>query len=142
MLGDQLGESTGKRIVRRVLSVDPPTVEVTFEDSGLILGVPFSGTGTYTSVIHPDGAVSGEGMGLMITQDGEGITWTGNGLGGVGPGGTVSYRGMLYYRTASQKLARMNNTSAAFEFDVDAAGNTSSKIWEWKSSQAAMGKSA
>ncbi len=142
MLGDQLGESKGKRIVRRVLSVDPVTVEVTFEDSGQILGVPFTGTGTYTSVIHPDGAISGEGMGLIITQDGDGVSWTGTGMGAFGAGGAVSYRGMLYYRTASQKLARLNNASAAFEFDVDAAGNTASKVWEWKSSQAAMGKSA
>jgi hypothetical protein len=143
MLGDPLGESKGKRIVRRILSVDPVTAEVTFEDSGNILGVPITGTGTYTSVIRPDGSIYGEGQGLIVTQDGEALTWTGNGMGSFGPGGTVSYRGMLYYRTNSQKLARLNNASAAFEFEVDAAGNTSSKAWEWKQGQSsAMGKSA
>ena len=142
MLGDQLGESKGKRIVRRVLSVDPVTAEVTFEDSGQMLGVPVSGTGTYTSVIRPDGSIHGQGQGLISTQDGDPITWTGTGIGSCGAGGTVSYRGMLYYRTPSQKLARLNNTSAAFEFEVDAAGNTSSKVWEWKQGESAKGKSA
>ena len=142
MLGDQLGESKGKRVVRRILSVDPLTAEVTFEDTGHMLGVPTTGTGTYTSVIRPDGSIHGEGQGLIATQEGEGITWTGTGMGSFGPGGAVSYRGMLFYRTTSQKLARLNNASAAFEFEVDGAGNTSSKVWEWKQAEAAKGKSA
>jgi hypothetical protein len=53
MLGDQLGESKGKRLVRRVLSSDPLTVEVSFEDSGHMLNVPVNGMGTYTSVGRP-----------------------------------------------------------------------------------------
>src|SRR5271156_5592172 len=57
MLGAQIGESKGKRIVRRVLSTDPPTVEVSFEDSGHLFGVPTTGLGTYTSVIRPDGSM-------------------------------------------------------------------------------------
>ncbi len=142
MLGDLLGESQGKRIVRRVLAVDPPTVEVSFEDSGQMLGVPTTGTGTYTSVIRADGSLYGEGMGLIITNEGEGITWTGTGMGSLGAGCVVSYRGMLYYRTTSQKLAQLNNAAAAFEYEVDAAGNTSSKAWEWKQGESAMGKSA
>jgi len=135
MLGDQLGETKGKRIVRRVLSVDPVTAEVSFEDSGQMLGVPVTGLGTYTSTIRPDGSIYGEGQGLMITEDGEGITWTGTGMGSFGPGGSISYRGMLYYRTSSQKLARLNNASGAFEYNVDGAGNTVSRVWEWKAAQ-------
>ena len=132
MIGDQIGESKGKRIVRRVVSSDPVTVEVSFEDSGNMLGVATSGFGTYQSVIRSDGSLYGEGGGLMMTPDGEGITWKGSGVGKFGPGGAVSYRGMLFYRTPSQKLARLNNTCGAFEYEVDAAGNTTSKVWEWK----------
>ncbi|HEY4382171.1 MAG TPA: hypothetical protein VGN01_17615 [Acidobacteriaceae bacterium] len=132
MLGDQISESTGKRLVRRILSVDPPTAEVSFEDTGHTLGVPANGSGTYTSVIRADGSIYGQGQGLTITQDGESITWTGSGIGKFGVGGSVSYRGMLFFRTASQKLARLNNACGAFEFEVDAAGNVASKVWEWK----------
>jgi hypothetical protein len=132
MLGQQIGESKGKRILRRVLSTDPPTVEVSFEDSGSMLGVATTGFGTYTSKVHTDGSIHGDGAGVMTTADGETIVWKGSGSGKFGPGGAVSYRGMLFYRTPSQKLAALNNACGAFEYEVDAAGNTDSKVWEWK----------
>ena len=59
MLGAQIGETKGKRIVRRVISTDPPTVEVSFEDSGHLFGVATTGMGTYTSIIRPDGSIYG-----------------------------------------------------------------------------------
>src|SRR5579862_574087 len=132
MLGDKIGEVKGKRLVRRVLSVDPLTAEVTFEDSGKMFGVPVTGMGTYTSVVRADGSIFGNGQGLTTTDEGEGGTWTGTGVGHFGPGGSVSYRGMLFFRTTSKKLARLNNACGAFEYEVDAKGATISKMWEWK----------
>jgi len=132
MLGEKIGEAKGKRVVRRVTSVDPPTAEVSFEDSGKMFGVAVNGLGTYTSVVRPDGSLLGHGQGLETTEDGEAITWTGTGLGRFGPGGSVSYRGMLFFKTASKKLARLNNACAAFEYEVDPKGSTVSKMWEWK----------
>jgi len=132
MLGEQIGETKGRRLVRRVISTDPPTAEVSFEDAGQLLGVPTTGMGTYTSTIRPDGSLLGDGQGLNMTQDGETVTWTGTGVGKFGPGGSVSYRGMLFFQTASQKLARLNNACGAFEYEVDASGNTVAKMWEWK----------
>lgn len=132
MLGEQIGETKGRRLVRRVVSIDPPTAEVSFEDTGQMLGIPTTGMGTYTSTIRPDGSILGHGQGLSMTQDGEAITWTGTGVGKFGPGGSVSYRGMLFFQTTSQTLARINNACGAFEYEVDASGNTTSKIWEWK----------
>jgi hypothetical protein len=132
VLGEQIGITKGKRLVRRVLSTDPPTAEVSFEDSGTICGVAVSGMGTYTSVIGPDGSLHGDGQGMEMTADGEAATWKGTGVGKFGPGGSVSYRGMLFFRTASQKLARLNNACVAFEYEVDPSGATVSKMWEWK----------
>lgn len=132
MLGNQIGETKGKRVVRRVLSVDPPTSEVSFEDAGQLLGTKTTGVGTYTSVIRPDGSIFGQGQGINFTDTGETVTWTGTGLGKFGLGGTISYRGMLFLQTASQKLAALNNCCAAFEYEVDPTGQTTSKIWEWK----------
>jgi hypothetical protein len=132
MLGEQIGETKGKRIARRVLSVEPPTAEVSFEDSGHMLGIPTIGMGTYTSVVRADGSIFGQGQGMSMTADGEAVTWTGTGVGHFGPGGSVSYRGMLFFRTTSQKLARLNNACGPFEYEVDAGGATVSKFWEWK----------
>ena len=132
MLGELLGENTGKRIVRRVLATNPPKVEVSFEDSGKMLGVATNGFGTYTSVVRPDGSILGEGQGVMFTADGELISWTGSGQGKFGPGGSISYRGILYFQTASQKLARLNSAPGAFEYETDPDGKTRNKVWEWK----------
>jgi hypothetical protein len=61
MVGEQVGESKGKRLVRRILSVEPAT-----------------------AVVRADGAIFGQGQGLIITADGQGITWTGSGVGHFG----------------------------------------------------------
>ena len=132
MLGEQISETKGKRIVRRVLSTEPPTLEVSFEDSGTVLGVATTGLGTYTSVMRPDGSAYGEGQGLLMSQKGEVVSWKGSGLGKIGAGGALSYRGMLYFQTASQEFARLNGACGAFEYEVDPAGATVSKVWEWK----------
>ncbi len=132
MLGEKIGETKGKRIVRRVVSVNPPTAEVSFEDSGTMLGIATTGLGTYTSVVRPDGSIFGTGQGLTTTHDGDAFTWEGTGVGKFGAGGAVSYRGMLFFRTTSPKLARLNNACGAFEYEVDASGATTSSIWEWK----------
>jgi hypothetical protein len=132
MLGEMIAETKGKRLVRRVLSVDPPTAEVSFEGSGQMLGVAVTGMGTYTSVVSADGTIHGSGQGMDMTGDGEAVTWTGTGVGRFGPGGSISYRGMLFFRTTSQKLAKLNGMCGAFEYDVEASGSTTTKIWEWK----------
>jgi hypothetical protein len=138
MLGALNGETKGKRIVRRVISTDPTTVEVSFEDSGHLLGVSTTGMGTYTSVIRPDNSIYGEGQGINLTQDGEGISWTGTGLGKFGPDGALSYRGMLFFRSNSQKIS-LGSACGAFEYEVDLAGNTISKIWEWRRNELRSG---
>ena len=132
MLGELLGENTGKRIVRRVLGTNPPTVEVSFEENGSMLGVKTNGFGTYTSIVRADGSILGEGQGALFTADGEMVGWKGSGQGKFGPGGAVSYRGILYFQTTSQKMARLNAAPGVFEYEVDAEGKTRTKIWEWK----------
>jgi hypothetical protein len=132
MQGELLGETTGKRIVRRVLATEPPTVEVSFEDSGKMLGIDVTGFGTYSAVVRLDGTIYGEGQGVTTTKDGEMATWKGSGLGKFKEHGAISYRGILYYRTMSEKLARLNSVAAVFEYEVDAQGNTRTKAWEWK----------
>jgi len=62
MLGELIGETTGKRIVRRVLGMEPPTVEVSFEDTGKLMGAATMGFGTYRSVVSADGSISGHGL--------------------------------------------------------------------------------
>ncbi len=133
MLGEQIYEGRGKRTARRVVSVTGGfSAEVSFESAGKMLGVEVNEIGTYTSSSRPDGTLYGEGQGVILAQDGSSATWKGAGVGKFTGGGGVSYRGAVYYSTASPKLARLNSVAAVFEFEVDAEGNTHSKLWEWK----------
>jgi hypothetical protein len=132
MLGELIGENTGKRLVRRVLATTPPTAEVSFEETGKMLGAATSGYGTYTSSVRPDGSIYGEGQGEFFTAEGEVATWKASGQGKFGPGGAVSYRGMLFFQTTSKKLERLNAAPGVFEYEVDPEGKTRTKIWEWK----------
>ena len=133
MLGEILGESRGKRTGRRILSTSPGfRVEVSFEDSGKLLGNDFNGITTYWAASRADGSLYGEGEGVYLLQNGDNATLKGAGVGTLKPGGAVSYRGAVYFSTASAALARLNTVAAVFEFEVDASGNTHSKFWEWK----------
>ncbi|HEV2246297.1 MAG TPA: hypothetical protein VGW37_06560 [Terriglobia bacterium] len=133
MLGEMIVELRGKRTGRRVLSVDNGfKVEVAFESTGKMLGIDVMEVGTYWSESRPDGSLYGEGHGVVIGADGNSATWKGQGVGRFVEGGAVSYRGAVYYSSASPRLARLNSVAAVFEFDVDAEGNTHSKLWEWK----------
>jgi hypothetical protein len=65
-------------------------------------------------------------------MDGEMISFTGSGLGTIKERGAISYRGILYFRTRSQKLARLNTVAGVFGYEIDPEGGTRTKIREWK----------
>ena len=133
MIGDKIGEETGKITGQRALPTEgPPTVESSFQAAGSLYGVKHTTIGTYRAVMRPDGNLYGEGQGVVMTADGGGATWKGNGVGKFGPGGAISYRGAIYYQTASPNLQRLNDVAAIFEYEVDGDGNTRGQLWEWK----------
>ncbi len=134
MLGEKIGEESGKVTSRRVLP-NPgggPKMETSFEGGGTLLGVPETGTGTYWSVLRPDGILYGEGQGVVMGKKGELATWVGQGVGTIGKDGAVSYRGALYYQSSSARWKRLNGVAGVFEYEVDGQGNTRSQLWEWK----------
>ncbi len=134
MLGEKIGEEQGQITGVRVLSVDgDPKLEVSFQGTGNLLGVETTDIGTYESVMRPDGTIYGEGHGVIMTADGEGVTWKGAGVGTpTGVGMAVSYRGAIYFSTASEKLAALNTYAAVYEFDVDENGATSATFEAWR----------
>ena len=133
MLGEQIGEETGKVMLRRVISVDgSPKVEVTVQSTGKLLGVETRGTVTYCAGIRPDGSLYGEAHGLVAGKGGEQATFKAAGVGKLLDGGAVSYRGASYYHSDSPNFRRLNAVAVVFEYSADADGNTKSKSWEWK----------
>jgi len=134
MQGEKVGEESGKVTSQRVLP-NPgggPKMETSFQASGTLSGVGHTTTGTYSSVIRPDGSIYGEGQGIVMGKDSEMATWVGQGVGTIKKDGSVSYRGAVYYQTSSPKWLRLNTVAAIFEYEVDAQGNTRAELWEWK----------
>ena len=134
MLGDKIGQESGKVISQRVLA-NPgggPKMETSFRATGSLFGVKETVTGTYTAVVRPDGVLYGEGNGIVMGAKGEMATWIGSGVGTIEKNGSVSYRGAIYYQSSSSKWTRLNKVAAVFEYEVDAEGNTVGNVWEWK----------
>ncbi len=134
MLGEKIGEESGKVTSQRVLP-NPgggPKMETSFQVTGTLLGTSHTTRGTYEAAIRPDGNLFGEGQGIVMSKDGDMATWVGQGVGTIKKDGSVSYRGAIYYQTSSAKWLRLNSVAAIFEYEVDAQGNTRAEIWEWK----------
>lgn len=132
MLGDLIGEETGKVVVIRVLESAALKAEVSIHTHGKLLGTDYQGRTTYTSTMQPGGFLYGEGHGAYLAAGGDVATWTGQGTGKLKPGGGVSYRGALHFRNATGKLAKLAGTVGVFEYETDANDNTTAKVWEWK----------
>jgi hypothetical protein len=135
MLGEQIGEATGQITGTRVLPDEGagPRVEVSFQDNGTLLGVHGTTMGTNVSMVRPDGTFFSDGQGIIMTDDGEVVTWRGQGVGRpTGHGMATSGRGAVYCQTTSERLARLNGFALLFEFEADESGKTATKTWEWK----------
>src|SRR5271169_512715 len=131
MLGDQIGEESGKVTGFRVVDAAGPKVEVSIHTKGKILGTDYQGRATYTSAVQPGGFLFGEGQGVYMAEDGMAV-WKGQGTGKLKPGGGASYRGTIHFVTAAGKLAKLAGMVGAFEHSTDADDNVASKLWEWK----------
>jgi hypothetical protein len=133
MIGDRVGEEIGQITGRRVLPErnGMPVIEISFQQAGELYGVHVNDVGTYESTRLPGGRLTGTGRGILMTPDGEAVSWEGSGLGRCVSGGMVSWRGAIYYRTNSRRLARLNEIVGLFEFEVDEAGKTTGALWEW-----------
>jgi hypothetical protein len=134
MLGERIGEEIGKVTSQRVLPPvnGAPTMETSFQAAGTLFGVSSTETGTYIASLRPDGTLFGQGQGLVMGKGGEAATWTGSGIGRMKPDGAISYRGAIYYQSASPAWAKLNGIAGVFEYEVDAQGQTKGQVWEWK----------
>jgi hypothetical protein len=134
MLGELIGEERGQVTTTRVLpsAGGYPRVEVSFQAEGHLLDADINDIGTYVAVARPDGTLSGEGQGIVMTTTGETITWKGTGVGRFTRPGAIAWRGSVYYETTAPKFQRLTSCAAVYEFETDEGGKTESKSFEWK----------
>ena len=138
-LGELIYEHIGRVTGQRVLSVkeeERPKIETSFSARGKFKGIDVTETTTYWSIPRPCGVFYGEAQGVIMTSNGnEMATYLTDEVGCFsGPGGRISFRGCVYYRTSSTegKLDSINNLVGVFEYEVDESGSSRAKVWEWK----------
>jgi hypothetical protein len=135
MLGDKLGEASGKITGVRVLPTEGGKikVEVSFQGSGKLMGVDIGDVGTYWQSIREGGVLHGEGHVLMTTADGGIADWMGFGVGRpTGPPPAAHYAVSGQFISVPTKLAHLGTIVTAIEYDVDANGGYRWQMWEWK----------
>jgi len=134
MLGDQLGESSGKITSVRVLPSEGQQIwlEVSFQGHGVLLGQEINDTGSYRQTVRPGGVLYGEGHVLMMATAGDIVDWVGGGVGQpTGPGYKASYGVWGSAQTTSEKLARLGQVADVIEYEVDEDGSYHWTMWEW-----------
>lgn len=136
MLGELIYESKGKIIGQRILSVENgiPKMEITISGDGKYNGVEITESFTYWAVQRDDGSSYGQGQGVIMTKDGDGIaTAIGRGEGKRTDSGKMKYKSAIFFESSSKnKLASLNRMLGVSDYEVDESGNYTHRIWEWK----------
>ena len=132
MLGEQIGELRGKIVGQRVLDIEGPTMETSVSIEGNFKGTQVKQHLTYIAKPVSPRVLHGTAKGVTIAGESETVVSTHEGIGRITASG-VRWRGTGFFRTSSTgKLAFLNNLVGLFETEVDAEGNFTEKIWEWK----------
>lgn len=135
MLGEYLGELTGKITSRRVLDLtDGPNLEVNVTREGKLKGAEITELLTYSTTRNSDGSWYGHGKGIIMTKDGsDTATFTGAGIGHFTGPAKVKYAGSMFFGLSKGKLGFLNNSVLLFEIDINLETlDDNIKLWEWK----------
>ena len=133
MLGERLGESSGRITGMRVLPTEGQQVwlEASFQGRGTLLGQPITDIGTYRQTVR-SGSLHGEGHVVMLTPDGSLADWVGGGVGKpTGPGLSASYGVYGSFHGATGALERLLSVATAIEYEVEEDGAYRWTLWQW-----------
>ena len=103
MLGELLGEMEGKvsSSSQRVVDIKGRTMETTVMASGSLKGVQVTETLTYVANPTSKGVLHGVGNGILTTEDGDIVTFTGEGIGTFDASDVLKWRGAIFFDTSS-----------------------------------------
>jgi hypothetical protein len=134
MIGDMIGELTGKIVGQRVIRrrYGELKIEKSMDSKGKILGMDVTFISTVKFRERPQGGMYVEGNGIMMTMKGEKVVLHGSGISIAGKGPGMSMRGIRYAQTASPSLNRLNNVALVFEIETMPDGTVHDRMWEWK----------
>jgi hypothetical protein len=135
MLGEAVGEAHGRIAGVRILenAGKHSRFEVTFQGDGKLAGVGIRDIGTYWQEVRADGVQYGEGGPVLMTDDGEMLSWKGFGVGKpTGPGFAASFGVCGSIQASSERFRHLNGVATVGEYEIDEAGAYHWTLWEWK----------
>ena len=136
MLGEQIGEVTGKVTSIRVLPQTGPEqhYEISVQGTGKLLGVEVTCLVSYFQTVRADKSIfCPEGHVVLTAADGDSAYWTGFAVGaftGKPPASRIMPCGHI--RTTSAKWERLTRVSVVTEWVVKEDGTGKWTVWEWK----------
>lgn len=140
-IGDLIVEGRAVSIGLRVLDVGTgdkgPKLEVSYIGNATIRGDRnATDMGTLWSITNPDRTRYSEGQGILTsTSTGEMATYTFQAIGQYGPDGKLRNHGSVFFNSntsSSGQLSFLNNMVGVYADEIDAAGNSMTRIWELK----------
>lgn len=140
-IGDLIVEgpavSTGLRVLDVGTGDKGPKLEVSFIGNATIRGgIKATDMGTLWSITNPDGTSYSEGKGILTsTATGEMATYTFQAIGQYGPDGKLRDHGSVFFNSntsSSGQLSFLNKMVGVFADEIDAAGNSMTRVWELK----------
>ena len=129
-IGSLKGSATSK-----TLSVEGslPKFETSAQTIGTLAGVEVKSMATYWAEMQANGTIYGEcpNAGVFMAQDGV-ATFRASGTGSFTADGGTTFKGVVYVQTTARSLASLNGAALVYNWDVDAEGNATWELWEWK----------
>lgn len=101
--------------------------------SGTLAGADVQSMATYSAELREDGTIYGEcpNSGVVMASDGV-ATFRASGIGAFTEDGGTSFKGIVYFQTSAPSLSSLNGAAVVYNWDVDAEGNATWELWEWK----------
>jgi len=128
MLGELIGEFTGKNTSSRVLP--DGKIEVSNQGTGKLLGMDAFIMSTAVATTS-NGTYMGEVNSIITLTDGNSIMLKGNAVSWASEKGGITRAGTIQ-TTSSEKLMPLVKMVLVHEYETDMMNNWIGKIWEWK----------
>ena len=135
MLGEKVGSLSGPTSMKALPAVGgyPSFETVASGLSGTLAGAEVTSFATYSATMRADGSFYGEcpNSGVVMAADGV-ATFRATGIGSPTADGGFSFRGVVYFDSAAPSLSSLNGVAVVYDWEVDASGDASWDLWEWK----------
>ena len=109
------------------------SAETTATTAGTLAGVEVQSLATYQATMRSDGSWQGEcpNSGIIMAADGV-ATFSATGVGSPTEDGGFVFKGVVYFETVAPSLSSLNGVAVVYDWTVDAAGEATWELWEWK----------